>query len=95
MFYIDENGKEWFFKTYKEFLDWQDKIYKERKEREEREWREERERKLARLTEEDKKEIEKLELEKDRIHLSTDFLDEIDRANIDEINRQIRKIRGF
>ena len=90
MFYIDENGKEWFFETYKEFLNWQDKIYKERKEKEEREWREKRERKLRSLTEEQKARIEELKREKDWVYLSTDFLNDGDKARLDRIDREIR-----
>lgn len=89
------NGEIKTFKNYQDFCNWELEEYKARKKKEEEARRIDREKKEASLSEADKVKISKLKEEIDKINLSTDFLDEIDRENIRELNNQIREIRGF
>ena len=95
MMFVKDNNKEYVFESFEEYLRWDAERCKKIKEEKEKKEKADREANLARLTEEDKKQIAELKKRIDEMNLASDVFSFEERQIIDELNRQIREIRGF
>lgn len=95
MMTVKDGNKEYTFESFDAYLRWDAERCRKIKEEKEKKEKAEREASLARLTEEDKKQIAKLKERIDEMNLASDVFSFEEREVINELNRQIREIRGF
>lgn len=95
MMFVKDGNKEYTFESFDAYLRWDAERCKKIKEEKEKKEKADREERESRLTEDDKKQIEELKRRIDEMNLATDIFTFEEREAINELNRQIREIRGF